>query len=135
MESFLASVGLETASRGIVSLSFVEDDKMLALNALYREIDEPTDVLSFPLWEEEGRFCPPEEWSDPPLGDVVVSPAFVRASADGEGLDYAGEIVLMIVHGTLHLVGFDHDTDERENEMRRAQESLRSRFFAVGAAE
>ena len=134
VRDFFESIESARADGACVSLSFVGDAEIRALNASYRGIDEPTDVLSFPLWEEDGRFCPPGGWDELPLGDVVVSPDFVRESAKREGRDFAAEIVLMIVHGTLHLVGFDHDAEAREAEMWRAQDELRNRYFAVDTA-
>ncbi len=128
IDSFFESrdgLGGQTA----VSLSFVGGDEIRALNASYREIDEPTDVLSFPLWEEEGRFNPPDGWDELPLGDVVVASDFVRECAHRARRDFVAEMVLMIVHGTLHLVGFDHDTPARTAEMWRVQDDLRDRYF------
>lgn len=127
--SFFELRGVEWAGRAAVSLSFVGDDEIRALNASYREIDEPTDVLSFPLWEEGGRLVPPDGWDELPLGDVIVAPGFVCECAAGEGRDFTAEMILMVVHGTLHLVGFDHDTPEREAEMWQAQEDLRDRYI------
>jgi probable rRNA maturation factor len=102
----------------------VSDDVMRELNAHYRGLDEATDVLSFPLWEEGGRFVPPPGWKELPLGDVVVSPDFVRANAARENIGYNNEIARMVVHGVLHLVGYGHDTEERERSMWELQESI-----------
>ncbi|MDR3076223.1 MAG: rRNA maturation RNase YbeY [Synergistaceae bacterium] len=103
------------------ALTFVSDGEMKNLNARYRDTDEPTDVLSFPLWEEEGRFAPPG-WDELPLGDVVVSPDFVRRNAGRENIGYNNEMARMVVHGVLHLVGFDHDTEDRRAAMWEIQE-------------
>ena len=111
-----------------VALSFVDDVEIGALNASYRQIDEPTDVLSFPLWEEGGVFSPPTGWDVLPLGDVVVSPAFVEREARAKGSDYSADLALVIVHGALHLVGYDHDTDERQTEMWSAQEHIAEEY-------
>jgi probable rRNA maturation factor len=110
-------------------VSFVSAKRIRGLNAMYRGIDEETDVLSFPLWEAEGIFSPPE-WDDLPLGDVVVSPEYVFKTANGGDLDYNSEIILVIIHGVLHLLGFDHDTEEKERVMWREQESLLKGYFA-----
>jgi probable rRNA maturation factor len=114
-----------------VALSFVSDGEIRALNARYRGIDEETDVLSFPLWEEDGRFAPPP-WEEIPLGDVVVSPDFVRRNAESENISYNDEMARMIAHGVLHLAGYDHDTDERRREMWALQESIVT-GYALGA--
>ena len=111
-----------------VALSFVNDAEIRALNASYRQLDEPTDVLSFPLWEEGGAFSPPAGWDVLPLGDVVVSPSFVEREAAAKGADYPADLALVIVHGALHLVGYDHDTDERQTEMWSAQEHVAGEY-------
>lgn len=107
-----------------VSLSFIDEEGIRTLNKQYRNIDESTDVLSFPLWEEAGVFLPPEGWPELPLGDVIVSPPCVRENAKNQEVDYNNEIVLVIVHGVLHLIGYDHDTEERKTGMWREQEAL-----------
>jgi probable rRNA maturation factor len=106
------------------AVTCVSDDVIKELNLRYRLVGEPTDVLSFPLWEERGRFVPPRGWDLIPLGDVVVSPDFVRRNAENENIGYNNEMVRMIVHGALHLVGFDHDAGERGEEMRALQERI-----------
>jgi probable rRNA maturation factor len=113
-----------------VCLACVTNDEMRRLNARYRNMDEPTDVLSFPLWEEDGKFSPPESWVKLPLGDVVVSPEFVRQNAERENIGYNDEMVRMIIHGVLHLVGFDHDTDERTGEMWGLQEEILEKYLS-----
>ena len=130
------SIGCFITARGLghhdeisVSLSFVDERQMRELNARYRDIDESTDVLSFPLWEEETDFRPPADWPELPLGDVVVSPAHVRENAKNQEVDYNNEIILVIVHGVLHLIGFDHDTEDRKNAMWREQETLVEKYF------
>ena len=110
-----------------VVVTCVSDDAIKELNARYRGIDEATDVLSFPLWEVDGRFVPPD-WAELPLGDVVISPDFVRANAARENIGYNNEMVRMVVHGVLHLVGYGHDTEERERSMRELQESIVARY-------
>lgn len=122
--SFLESRGLGEYEEISVSLSFVSGQEIRKLNKQYRDIDESTDVLSFPLWEEAGAFLPPAGWMALPLGDVVVSPPYVLENAKKEKVDYNNEILLMIVHGVLHLIGYDHDTEERKAGMWREQEAL-----------
>ena len=110
--------------RASADVTCVTDDEMRELNARYRGFDEVTDVLSFPLWEHDGRFVPPRDWDELPLGDVVISPDFVRAYAAKENIGYNYEMARIIVHGVLHLVGYDHDTEERRRSMWKLQESI-----------
>ena len=126
---FLKGQGLDKHALLRVSLSFVTQEAIRDYNKRYREIDEPTDVLSFPLWEEHGRFCPPDEWDELPLGDVLISPGYIYKSAKGLNIDYNRETALVIIHGVLHLVGFDHDTDDRERLMWDKQEAILQRYF------
>lgn len=128
---FIGSSGIYTGDAK-VALSFVSDEAMRELNLKYRGVDSSTDVLSFPLWEEGGVFAPPEGWEVLPLGDVVISPEYVRENAEKNDLGTGKadkEFILMIVHGTLHLVGYDHDTDERRAEMWRIQDGLVEKYF------
>ena len=114
----------------VVSLAAVSDDEIRSLNAKYRHVDEPTDVLSFPLWEYDGEFIPPSSWERLPLGDVVISPERVRENTGAENMGYNNEMALMIIHGVLHLIGFDHDTGERMDEMWSVQRNVLSKYLA-----
>jgi probable rRNA maturation factor len=87
----LAAAGVED---GHVAIDFVDADAIHALNAEHRGRDRPTDVLSFPI-DEDGPAAGPRE-----LGDVVICPEHT------EDLDEA------VVHGVLHLCGYDHETDQ-----------------------
>ncbi|MBC7322183.1 MAG: rRNA maturation RNase YbeY, partial [Acetomicrobium sp.] len=89
----------------------------------HRGIDEPTDVLSFPLWEEEGTFCMPEEIAgEVSLGDIVICPYVVAENARVLGKNPEEELKLIYVHGLLHLLGYDHATPEEEAIMWKKQE-------------
>ena len=112
-----------------VTLSLVTEETIRDYNKRYREIDESTDVLSFPLWEDDGKFSPPCEWDELPLGDVIISPKYICRSAQDLNIDYNRETVLVVIHGILHLVGFDHDTDDRERVMWHEQEFILNEYF------
>ncbi|GHV52139.1 hypothetical protein FACS1894216_07740 [Synergistales bacterium] len=107
-------------------LSLVPRERIRELNARYRDIDEETDVLSFPLWETEEGLSFPEWWEEIPLGDVVISPEYIFESSISGNLDYNKETALVIIHGILHLFCYDHDTDERKREMWREQDAILS---------
>lgn len=124
--TFLSGV----SASGSVSLSFTSEDEIRALNEQYRDMDEPTDVLSFPLFEEGGLFVPPIGWEEVPLGDVVVAPAFVRREADEAGRPFERELAVVVFHGVLHLLGYDHDTDDRREEMWRAQDAIADAYLS-----
>lgn len=112
-----------------VSLSCVTDDEIAELNERWRQVDGPTDVLSFPLWEEHGGFRPPDGWQELPLGDVVIAPEFIERASRDAGRDPLRELVVIIAHGTLHLIGWDHADEASEAEMFSAQESIADEYF------
>lgn len=89
----LASAGIED---GHVAVDFVDADRIRDLNRDHRGKDAPTDVLSFPIDEEDEPLGPRE------LGDVVICP------------QHTEDLREAVIHGTLHLVGMDHETDDGE---------------------
>ena len=107
-----------------ISLCSVDYGEMRTLNNQYRSLDEPTDVLSFPMWEQDGDFSPPEGWFTLPWGDIILCPAYIAEHAKAENLHYNSELLLMIIHGALHLVGYDHDTPEKKSAMWSVQEKI-----------
>ena len=106
-----------------ITLVITDDEEIQAINSAQRGIDQPTDVLSFPLEGPDdagsGFVTPPGEPRQ--LGDIVIS--FLRAEAQaGEyGHSLRRELAYLAVHGTLHLLGYDHE-DEVEREVMRARE-------------
>ncbi|CCQ96070.1 putative rRNA maturation factor [[Clostridium] ultunense Esp] len=97
---------------GELSILFCDDERIHELNRLYRNVDRPTDVLSFPLDEEEL------------LGDVVVSIPQAKRQAEAYGHSFRRELYFLIVHGFYHLLGYDHDTPENERVMFTKQEEV-----------
>lgn len=92
----------EGVTDGELSVSFVSSEEMADLHQRYMGEEGPTDVLSFPMGE------------DGLIGDVVVCPD--QAAANNPG-DPAAEIRLLVVHGILHLLGYDHEEDDERREM------------------
>lgn len=135
-----------------VSVSFVTVDEIHELNRDYRGIDKPTDVLSFNIddeddfdemfEDEEGEDENPEDacegdddegdGEDPEdayafmLGDVIVCPEVVKGQAAGFGNTVADEMRLLLTHGCLHLMGYDHEDPAEAEEM----EALERRYLA-----
>ena len=103
------------ASDGNVELAvrIVDADEIRTLNNLYREQDKATNVLSFPAGGMEGL---PHD-AGRLLGDVVICAAVVSEEASVQGKALADHWCHIIVHGTLHLLGFDHETDAEAAEM------------------
>lgn len=110
-----------------ISISFLSPNEMREQNRAYRDVDAPTDVLSFPLWEEEGTFRPDSALPLLPLGDILICPEYVRTESEDEGeAAWLSAMALMVAHGFLHLLARDHDTPEREEIMEAAQERIRA---------
>jgi len=99
-----------------LSIVLCDDAFIHPLNLEYRGIDKPTDVLSFAMREGEEAF---EE--DPTLGDVVISIDTAQRQADERGHSLGRELRVLLVHGILHLLGYDHEEDA-EAELMQAEE-------------
>ncbi|MDR3602476.1 MAG: rRNA maturation RNase YbeY [Desulfosporosinus sp.] len=119
-EAIRLSGGPEEAE---VSLMLVNDRRIHALNLEYRGVDRPTDVLSFAL-QEEAAEEPDLEFEDDMLGDIVISAERARAQAEEYGHSFEREIVYLAVHGTLHLLGYDHEDEQDKQEMRSKEEEV-----------
>ena len=97
------------------ALAFISDDRMKQLNEMFRGKGTTTDVLSFP--HESDEFDPDKN----NLGDIVISVEQAQKQAQENGLTLHGEIMQLILHGVLHLCGYDHDTDNGEMNARELE--------------
>ncbi len=97
-----------------VSILLTGDKDIRRLNQKFRGIDQPTDVLSFPQNFDEDP-CVPEEII---LGDIAISLDIAIAQAKEHGLDFKEEIILLLIHGIWHLLGYDHELSKQEEKMR-----------------
>ena len=98
-----------------VSILLTGDKDIRRLNQEFRSIDQPTDVLSFPQNADEEPYIPEEVI----LGDIAVSLDIAKAQAKEHGLDFKEEIILLLIHGILHLLGYDHEISEQEEKQMR----------------
>lgn len=104
-----------------LSLLFTDDEHIRSLNAEWRSKDKATNVLSFPAFPPaKGKPLPPM------LGDIVLAAETVRREAELEGKPLENHISHLVVHGFLHLAGYDHETDDEAEEM----EALERRVLA-----
>jgi probable rRNA maturation factor len=110
-----------------ISVSFLNEGEMREINQKHRGVDEITDVLSFPLWENGGQFVPEPMTGFLPLGDILICPEGVKRFHDT--LPYSEALCLLLAHGFLHLLAWDHDTPEKEHAMWERQELLKSRLL------
>lgn len=133
LESFLRRVKRELGLRqSDVTVCLVSDKAMARLNQNFRKKKGPTDVLSFPAVVQNGpvrlrrmsnaAHSARQEY----LGDIAISPATARRHARNNGRHLGSELRVLILHGVLHLLGYDHETDR--GEMDKIEQRLRTQF-------
>lgn len=108
-----------------LSVTFTDNEGIRAINAEYRGIDAPTDVLSFPLTDYEGVDFPVADEPCSSLGDIVISLERADEQAEQFGHSFEREVAFLTVHSMLHLLGYDHvNSEEEDAEMRRRQREI-----------
>ena len=111
-----------------ISVLFTDDKFIRSLNNKYRGIDKPTDVLSFNL--QEGAFKTPEVESDKLLGDIIISVETAQRQADALNHSMEKELTVLLIHGLLHLTGYDHEKG-KDYKVMREKESEILKIFAL----
>jgi probable rRNA maturation factor len=136
LASFLASAAPARA-RGTVAIAVVSDRRMRGLNATFRGVDRPTDVLSFPdvsasrpgtgggARAKTSRLSRPKSNSDSHLGDIAIAVGVAARQAAERRHTLTTELRILALHGLLHLLGYDHERDR--GEMHRLEDRLRRR--------
>lgn len=120
----LATIGEAVAAyssdgtEGIIAVACIDDERMRELNHLYRGKDSPTDVLSF-------RYSDRFDESESTVGDIVLSPGFVAAQATEYGVSEMAEAYTLVIHGCLHILGYDHETDEDHALMSPCEDAIK----------
>lgn len=110
-----------------VYITLTNNEEIHEINKIHRNVDRPTDVLSFPMYErneiEELRF---EKKDDIPemLGDIIISIPRIKEQAKEYGHSYERELAYLTTHGMLHLLGYDHMIDEEKVIMREHEEKV-----------
>jgi len=108
-----------------VSVVFVSKEKIQEINRTYRGIDRVTDVISFALFDNEDDIVfEDEEEEITTLGDIFICVDVMKEQAKEYGHSEKRELAFLAVHGLLHLLGYDHDTNEKEREMFAKQELI-----------
>lgn len=110
-----------------ISVKFTSDAEVRALNATWRGKDKPTNVLSFPMAAES------ELANAPLLGDIVLAHGVCAGEAADKYVAVATHAAHLVVHGTLHLLGYDHETSEAEAEM--MEDAERRALASIGIAD
>lgn len=113
----------DVGPEGELSVILITADHMRRLNSRYAGDDYATDVLSFPMTEDEE--------SETMLGDVVICPQVAQDNATKLGHDLPRELDTLLVHGTLHLLGYDHQGVEDKAEMEKRQTEILTSFAQV----
>jgi probable rRNA maturation factor len=117
-----------------VSVKFTHDDEVKALNAAYRNKEKPTNVLSFPMFEAELLDQIVEADSgEVLLGDIVLAHGICAAEAGEKRVAVETHATHLVVHGTLHLLGYDHETGDEDAEA--MEEVEREALAAIGIAD
>lgn len=106
-----------------VGISFIGDQSMQELNRHWRGIDESTDILSFANEEDDLPFLP-DEGAVPYLGDLAISLDALKRNAQSFSVETEEELLRLLIHGILHLLGADHETNEADEPMLVRQEAL-----------
>ncbi|MEK9198750.1 rRNA maturation RNase YbeY [Ureibacillus sp. 179-F W5.1 NHS] len=112
-----------------VSVTFVTNEAIHEINREYRDKDQPTDVISFALEElGEGEVAIQGEGIPRILGDIIISTDRTKEQAEEYGHSFERELGFLAVHGFLHLLGYDHMTEEDEKVMFGKQDDILSSF-------
>lgn len=111
---------------GEMAVILVEPEQMAEYNHQFMERSGPTDVLAFPLLELVPGRVPAPVANEPPvaLGDVFLCPAEIRRRAEAERIDFEDYLYLLLAHGILHLLGYDHHDERTSRQMEAREEEL-----------
>ncbi|RST87563.1 rRNA maturation RNase YbeY [Aquibium carbonis] len=120
VEAVVGDLSLRSSRSTELGVTFTDDAAMRGLNAQWRDKDKPTNVLSFPAFPEQGETIPPM------LGDIVLARETIEREAALDGKPFDHHLTHLVVHGLLHLLGFDHETEEEAEEM----EAVETRILA-----
>ncbi|MDO8511957.1 MAG: rRNA maturation RNase YbeY [bacterium] len=112
-----------------VNIFFVDDAEIRKLNRITRKINKITDVLSFPLQDDSIFDKDPE--GNVSLGDIVINPKFALKNSINKGREEKKELNFLVVHGLLHLCGYDHDTDLKQDEMEKVSNKIINFFEKI----
>ena len=114
-------------SKLIITITFTTPEQIHKINKEYRQVDRPTDVLSFPMFkrkELEEKIEKQDFEHEDVLGDIIISIEKVKEQAIEYGHSFERELSYMLVHGFYHLMGYDHIKEEDKKEMRPKEEKI-----------
>lgn len=131
VEKLLQFAAAEESLEGDAELAvtFVTNERIQEINAEYRKIDRPTDVISFALEDEvDGEMEIIDSESPTLLGDIIISVDKAHEQAEEYGHSFRREMGFLALHGFLHLLGYDHMEEEDEKEMFGRQDEILKSF-------
>ncbi|MCA9389912.1 rRNA maturation RNase YbeY [candidate division WWE3 bacterium] len=112
-----------------VDFSIVDDQFMIRLNSQWFNKENPTDVISFPMSQNDSDTAPEETTLLPKLaGEIVVDEDEIRRNAEKFGVSFEQELARVVAHGVLHLYGYEDDTDERRQAMKSIEDTVVNDF-------
>jgi probable rRNA maturation factor len=121
IEVIFSTIGeqIDIAQAGIVNIAFLSDDEIQVLNKNYRGIDKTTDVLSFHYFEDFSGLQ-----SEEIAGEIIMSESKIRSQAAEYHNTQEAEFAKLLIHSTLHLLGYDHEDDEDYEEMYQEEQKI-----------
>ena len=133
-EAIEATLDLENyQNTAEVSVTFTDNEGIHELNAKYRGVDRPTDVLSFPLFDYDGTSEePPVDEMMNMLGDIVISLEKAKEQAEQFGHSFEREVAFLTAHSMLHLLGYDHELGEDEDREMREKQNIVMDMIGLG---
>jgi probable rRNA maturation factor len=119
----ISVLGDSSVGRSAVDIVLTDDASIRRLNRDWRGIDKPTNVLSFPTAKLSAADTPAM-----PLGDIVIAYETTEREAEAEEKVFMHHFAHLVVHGFLHLLGYDHDSDRAAEDMERVEAEILARF-------
>jgi probable rRNA maturation factor len=118
VDAVVADLSLRSPQPTELGVTFTDDAAIRGLNAQWRDKDKPTNVLSFPAFPNQAKTIPPM------LGDIVLARETIEREAALDGKPFDHHLTHLVAHGLLHLLGFDHETEEEAEEMEAAERRI-----------
>lgn len=110
-----------------INITLTNNEEIHIINKQYRDVDRPTDVLSFPMYERDEITELRKKdniFAEEILGDIIISIPKVKEQAEEYGHSFERELAYLTTHGMLHLLGYDHMIDEEKEQMRKREEEI-----------
>lgn len=117
-----------------IYITLTNNEEIHTINKEYRNVDKPTDVLSFPMYERNEIYKLKEEKEsdvEEILGDIIISIPKVKEQADEYGHSFERELAYLLTHGMLHLLGYDHMIEEEKTIMRKQEEIVLAKLNII----